>query len=166
MCSARAWVSWGPTNWSFSGVPMSVTRQQSAAKPVVMMVFGGPHGDVGPSQEEDYTYRRASGWAFLDPRQGRTAYSAIHKKESVVPKQGESRLFGTKQASKGNINRHRKVRAASEEGDRGHITERKGCYPRHILRALSGILLWGYTGFLLPPNRREKDTEIRADSRA
>lgn len=83
MCSARAWVSWGPTNWSLSGVPMSMTCQKSVAENVV--ISGGPHGDMGPNQEEDYTYKRASGWAFLDPRQGRRVCSAIHMKESVVP---------------------------------------------------------------------------------
>lgn len=74
-------MSWGPTNWSLSGVPMSVVCQQSAAEPAVI-IFGRSSTDSGgdPEQEMDYTYRQESGWAFLDPRPGKRAYSALPRK--------------------------------------------------------------------------------------
>lgn len=119
-------MSWGPTNWSLSGVPMSMVCQQSAAEPA-MTIFGrlSTHSGGDPEQEKDYTYRQESGWAFLDPRPARKVYSATPKKSQWSPNK-ESRNYAAagKQASKRNMNKHRKPRALAEQGDQGQTTQR------------------------------------------
>lgn len=75
-------MSWGPTNWSLSGVPMSVMCQRSVGEPVVKAVHGQRYDT---KKEKNYTYRQASEWAFLDSRPGRRVYSAIPRKSQWSP---------------------------------------------------------------------------------
>lgn len=51
-----------------------------------------------PKEEKNYTYRRVSGWACLDPRLGRRAYSAIPRKSQWSPNKGQPSRCGGKQA--------------------------------------------------------------------
>lgn len=59
-------------------------------------------------------------------------------------------------ASEGNMDRHKKGQAVTEKH-----REKRGCYPRHILRALSGILLGGMQVFV--PCQTGLDTTRRHD---
>lgn len=116
-------------------------------------------------QEEDYTYRRASGWAFLDPRTGRRAYSATTRKSQWCQNK-KSRDHATPSGRR----EHGWAQNSKETGPGETVektTERRGRYPRHILRALSGILVCGgYTYFLVLPSRRVVDADVLAEPRA
>ena len=77
-------VVWGPDVYDVSAV---CRRARDGG-------FGKKSSDNGrdPEQKKDYTYRRASEWAFLGSRPGRRVYSAIHKK-SQWSQNKESRIY-------------------------------------------------------------------------